>query len=102
MAFTNPISTDAPLFQEIIHYGEADGIGTDPHYPIPFDTLKKEIFDDFLYLLYFGIEQLEQLSGKTGSISNGLAWIGTSLMSLHLLYDNLSFFKDDYYHLIFE
>jgi hypothetical protein len=46
----------SPLFQEIIHYGEANGIGTDPHYPIPFDTLKKEIFDDFLHLLYFGIK----------------------------------------------
>jgi hypothetical protein len=52
----------SPLFQEVIHYGEADGIGTDPHYPIPFDTLKKEIFDDFLHLLYFSVERLEQLS----------------------------------------
>jgi hypothetical protein len=52
----------SPLFQEIIHYGEADGIGTDPHYPIPFNTLKKEIFDDFLYLLYFSVKRLEQLS----------------------------------------
>jgi hypothetical protein len=50
------------LFQEIIHYGEADGIGTDPHYPIPFDTLKKEIFDDLLHLLYFSVKRLEQLS----------------------------------------
>jgi hypothetical protein len=38
------------LFQEIIHYGEADGIGTNPYYPISFDTLKKEIFDNFLHL----------------------------------------------------
>jgi hypothetical protein len=51
----------SPLFQEIIHYGEANGIGTNPYYPIPFDTLKKEIFNDFLHLLYFGVEQLEQL-----------------------------------------
>jgi hypothetical protein len=46
----------SPLFQEIMHYGEANGIGTNPHHPIPFDTLKKEIFNDFLHLLYFGIE----------------------------------------------
>jgi hypothetical protein len=52
----------SPLFPEIIHYGRADGIGTDPYYPIPFDTLKKEIFDDFLHLLYFGVEQLPRES----------------------------------------
>jgi hypothetical protein len=51
----------SPLFQEIIYYGEADGIGTNPYYPIPFDTLKKEIFDNFLHLLYSGVERLEQL-----------------------------------------
>jgi hypothetical protein len=51
----------SPLFQEIIHYREANGIGTIPYHPIPFDTLKKEIFNDFLHLLYFGIKQLEQL-----------------------------------------
>jgi hypothetical protein len=51
----------SPLFQEIIHYGEANGIGTNPYYPILFDTLKKEISNDFLYLLYFGVKQLEQL-----------------------------------------
>jgi hypothetical protein len=51
----------SPLFQEVIHYGRVDGIGTDPHYPIPFNTLKKEIFNDFLHLLYFGVERLEQL-----------------------------------------
>jgi hypothetical protein len=62
------------LFQEIIHYGEADGIGTDPHYPIPFDTLKKEIFDDFLHLLYFGIERLEQLSREN--------WINIKRLSM--------------------
>jgi hypothetical protein len=52
----------SPLFQEVLHYGRIDGIGTDPYYPIPFDTLKKEIYDDFLHLLYFGVERLEQLS----------------------------------------
>jgi hypothetical protein len=51
----------SPLFQEVIHHGRADGIGTDPYYPIPFNTLKKEIFDNFLHLLYFSVEQLEQL-----------------------------------------
>jgi hypothetical protein len=51
----------SPLFQEIIHYGEADGIGTNPYHPIPFDTLKKEILNNFLHLLYFGIKWLEQL-----------------------------------------
>jgi hypothetical protein len=54
-------SDQSPLFQEIIHYREADGISTNPYYPIPFDTLKKEIFNEFLHLLYFGVEQLEQL-----------------------------------------
>jgi hypothetical protein len=51
----------SPLFQEIIHYGEADGIDTNAYHPIPFSTLKKEIFNNFLHLLYFGIKQLEQL-----------------------------------------
>jgi hypothetical protein len=51
----------SPLFQGIICYGEANGIGTNPYYPIPFNTLKKKIFNDFLHLLYFGVEQLEQL-----------------------------------------
>jgi hypothetical protein len=62
------------LFQEIIHYGEADGIGTDPHYPIPSDTLKKEIFDDFLHLLYFSVKQLEQLSQEN--------WINIKRLSI--------------------
>jgi hypothetical protein len=31
----------SPLFQEVIYYRRVDGIGTDPYYPIPFDTLKK-------------------------------------------------------------
>jgi hypothetical protein len=64
----------SPLFQEIIHYGEANGIGTDPHYSIPFDTLKKEIFDDFLHLLYFSIKQLEQLSWEN--------WINIKQLSM--------------------
>jgi hypothetical protein len=52
----------SPLFQEILQYGEDEEIGTNPNYPIPFDTLKKEIFNDFLHLLYFGIERLEYLN----------------------------------------
>jgi hypothetical protein len=50
------------LFQKIIQYGETNGIGINPHHPIPFDMLKKEIFNDFLHLLYFGTEQLEYLN----------------------------------------
>jgi hypothetical protein len=52
----------SPLFQEIIQYGENNEIGTSPTCPIPFDTLKKEIFNDFLHLSYFGTEQLEYLN----------------------------------------
>jgi hypothetical protein len=52
----------SPLFQEIIHYGESNEIGTNPYHPIPFDTPTKEIFDNFLYLLYFGAEHLEHLT----------------------------------------
>jgi hypothetical protein len=44
------------LFQEIIHYREANGISITPLCPIPFDTLKKDILDNFLYILYFGIK----------------------------------------------
>jgi hypothetical protein len=58
----------------MIHYGEADGIGTNPYYPISFDTLKKEIFNDFLYLLYFGVERLEQLSREN--------WINIKWLSM--------------------
>jgi hypothetical protein len=61
----------SPLFQEIINYGEANGIGTNPHYPIPFDTLKKEIFDNFLY---FSIKRLEQLSWEN--------WINIKRLSM--------------------
>jgi hypothetical protein len=52
----------SPLFREIIQYGESNKIGTNPYHPIPFDTLTKEIFDNFLYLLYFGAEHLEHLT----------------------------------------
>jgi hypothetical protein len=52
----------SPLFQEIILYGESNEIGTNPYHPIPFDTLTKEVFDNFLYLLYFRAEHLEHLT----------------------------------------
>jgi hypothetical protein len=52
----------SPLFWEIIHYGESNEMRTNPYHPIPFDTLTKEIFDSFLYLLYFGAEHLEHLT----------------------------------------
>jgi hypothetical protein len=63
------------LFQEVIYYGRADGIGTDPYYPIPFDTLKKEIFDNFLHLLYFSIKRLEQLPREN--------WINIKRLSMN-------------------
>jgi hypothetical protein len=49
------------FFQEIVHYGEADEIGVTPLCPIPFDTLKKDILNNFLYLLYFGNKRLGHL-----------------------------------------
>jgi hypothetical protein len=52
----------SPLFREILLHGESNEIGTNPYHPIPFDTLTKEIFDNFLYLLYFGAEHLEHLT----------------------------------------
>jgi hypothetical protein len=52
----------SPLFQEVLQYGRDEEIGTSPCFPIPFDTLKKEIFDNFLHLLYFGAERLEYLN----------------------------------------
>jgi hypothetical protein len=44
------------LFQGIIHYREANKIGVTPLHPISFDTLKRDILDNFLQILYFGIE----------------------------------------------
>jgi hypothetical protein len=52
----------SPLFQEVLQYGRDEEIGTNPCFPISFDTLKKEIFNDFLHLLYFGAERLEYLN----------------------------------------
>jgi hypothetical protein len=64
----------SPLFQEILQYRENKEINTNPSYPIPFDTLKKEIFNDFLHLLYFGTEQLEYLRRKD--------WINIKCLSM--------------------
>jgi hypothetical protein len=52
----------SPLFREIILYGEPNKIGTNPYHPIPFDTRTKEVFHNFLYLLYFGTDHLDHLS----------------------------------------
>jgi hypothetical protein len=51
----------SPLFREIILYGESSKIETNPYHPIPFDTLTKEVFYNFLYLLYFGTDHLDHL-----------------------------------------
>jgi hypothetical protein len=37
-------------------------IGVNPYHPIPFDTLIKEVFNNLLYILYFGTEHLEHLT----------------------------------------
>jgi hypothetical protein len=52
----------SPLFQEVLQYGRDKEIGINPCFSIPFNTLKKEIFNDFLHLLYFGAERLEYLN----------------------------------------
>jgi hypothetical protein len=54
----------SPLFWEIILYGESSEIGTNPYHPIPFDTLTKEVFHNFLYLLYFGTDHLDHLTPR--------------------------------------
>jgi hypothetical protein len=51
-----------PLFREIIQYGRTNEIGVNPYHPIPFDVLVKEVFNNFLHLLYFGTEHLEHLT----------------------------------------
>jgi hypothetical protein len=53
---------DSILFQEILRYGQNHLIGTIPIHPIPFDDLKKEIFDHFLILLYCGTTTLNHLA----------------------------------------
>jgi hypothetical protein len=52
----------SPLFREIIQYGGPNKIGVNPYHPIPFDTLIKEVFNNFLHLLYFVTKHLEHLT----------------------------------------
>jgi hypothetical protein len=52
----------SPLFQEVLQYERDEEIGTNPCFPIPFDTLKKEILNNSLHLLYFVAKQLEYLN----------------------------------------
>jgi hypothetical protein len=51
-----------PLLQEIIQYGRPNEIGVNPYHPIPFDALIKEVFNNFLHLLYFRTKHLEHLT----------------------------------------
>jgi hypothetical protein len=50
------------LFREVLRYGQNHLIGTIPIHPIPFDDLKKEIFNHFLVLLYCGTTTLNHLT----------------------------------------
>jgi hypothetical protein len=50
------------LFREVLRYGQNHLIGTILIHPIPFDDLKKEIFDHFLVLLYCGMTTLNHLT----------------------------------------
>jgi hypothetical protein len=92
----------SPLFQEVIHYGRANGIGTDPYYPIPSTLSRRKSLMTFFIYCTSESNDWNNYQEKTGSTSNDLVWIGTSPTSPHLLYNNLLFFEDDYYHPIFE
>ena len=50
------------LFQEIVTHGESHLIGLLPHHPIPFDTLKHDLFNNLLILLYHGMIKLDCLT----------------------------------------
>jgi hypothetical protein len=63
----------SPLFQEIIQYGRTNKIGVNPYHPIPFDALVKEVFNNFLHLLYFATEHLEHLTPED--------WLNTKRLS---------------------
>jgi hypothetical protein len=52
---------DSLLFQEVLQFGQDHLIRTVPFHPIPFDDLKKEIFDQFLVLLYCEMTPLNHL-----------------------------------------
>ena len=49
---------NSPFFQEIVAHGEKQLVGLLPQHPIPFDTLKNDLFNHFLILLYHGSFQL--------------------------------------------
>jgi hypothetical protein len=63
----------SPLFQEIVHYGGPNKIGVNPYHPIAFDTLIKEVFNNFLHLLYFRTKHLEHLTPED--------WLNTKCLS---------------------
>jgi hypothetical protein len=50
------------LFPEVLQYGQNHQIGIVPFHPIPFDILKKEIFNQFLVLLYCETTTLNYLT----------------------------------------
>jgi hypothetical protein len=52
---------DSLLFQEVLQFRQDHWIGTVSFHPIPFDDLEKEIFDQFLVLLYCGMTPLNHL-----------------------------------------
>jgi hypothetical protein len=62
------------LFREIIQYGRMNEIGINPYHPITFDALVKEVFNNFLHLLYFGTEHLEHLTLED--------WLNTKRLSI--------------------
>jgi hypothetical protein len=72
----------SPLFQEIIHYGEANKIGVISLHPISFDTLKKKILDNFLHILYFGIERLDHFKQED--------WINVKCLSIDWHFSHLT------------
>jgi hypothetical protein len=53
---------DSILFQEVLQYGQNHLIGVILIHPIPFDDLKKEIFDHLLILSYCGTMTLNHLA----------------------------------------
>jgi hypothetical protein len=50
------------LFQEVLWHGQDHRIRIVPFHPIPFNILKREIFNQFLILLYCGTTALNHLS----------------------------------------
>ena len=52
---------NSPLFWEVVAHGEKQLIRLLPQHPIPFDTLKHDLFNYFLILLYHGTIRLNHL-----------------------------------------